>query len=132
MAKGGRAFGISKRQRYDKELAAFHRQISRSDRGSSTGGLLHEKEDKMKYKILRNKRTEPNDFKMEHSCDFCCRFASQVLTIHPKFTTFKELTNNICRTCLQEMCDALDKNMVDNFQKDFEESRRKQNDYTNV
>lgn len=82
------------------------------------------------YKILRNKRLNPNDFKMDNPCDFCNNFCSQVICIPNTEHAIKAESLNgdlfeirekqICDTCLTRMIEALNKNMVDNFQKDFE------------
>ena len=70
----------------------------------------------MEIKILRNKRCEhPMDFSMKFPCDFCNDYVSQVAVI--------SFGIPICKSCLQEVIDKLDKNMRDNFQKDFDEER---------
>lgn len=66
--------------------------------------------------IFRNERPEPNVFKNKYDCDFCDDFISQVIFIDNHIF--------ICAGCLQKMIDRLNKNMVDNFQKDFEASRK--------
>lgn len=77
--------------------------------------------------ILRNERPEPNVFQNKHNCDFCDDFVPQVITfeiaVGQTFKTAKQ-TMFVCSGCLQKMIDRLNKNMVDNFQKDFEESRK--------
>jgi hypothetical protein len=77
------------------------------------------------FTILRNKRKGENDFRMEYPCDFCNRFAGQVLCV-PKTTFFdvdKSRSLRICSTCLHEMQEALAKNIQDNFSIDFLEER---------
>jgi len=70
----------------------------------------------MEYKILRNKRVD-EDYKIKHHCYFCSNKSTQVLEL-------PFIKRNICKTCLQNMINALDKNMINNFQNDFEESRK--------
>lgn len=38
-------------------------------------------EPKKEFNILRNERTKANDFSMEYPCDFCQRFAGQVIEL---------------------------------------------------
>ena len=67
--------------------------------------------------VLRNKRGEgTSDFLMEYPCSFCNDYVSQVAVLG---------VYNICKSCAQKIIDKLDKNKVDNFQKDFEEERAK-------
>lgn len=64
-------------------------------------------------KVYVNKRVEPEKFDGEFQCNFCTNFSSQVIRI--PMSPFK-----ICNTCLNSLSEKLNKNIVDNFQKDFE------------
>jgi hypothetical protein len=81
------------------------------------------------FKIIRNKRAAENDFTMDQECDFCDRFASQLIVLPEskyamKSEYQKEDPFHICATCLQEMQEALAKNIRDNFESDFKEARQ--------
>lgn len=77
----------------------------------------HEAKRQMKekeFKILRNKRPEANIFKNENNCSFCNNFVPQVIMIPTESIP-------ICKTCLNTMIEALDKNMRNHFESDFQE-----------
>ena len=57
--------------------------------------------------IYRNRRTKPNDFKMEYRCDFCDDFVPTVIGI-PGTQLF------ICSSCLNKMQEAINKFVVFN------------------
>lgn len=85
------------------------------------------------FNILRNKRKEANDFSMEYPCDFCQRFAGQVIEMpipankSIRYIGFGEKRfgrPNICSACLHDMQEAMSKNIRDNFESDFQESRQ--------
>lgn len=76
-----------------------------------------------KATIYRNKRKGPDDFSMEHFCDFCDKYVNQVIRIPRTFLKINE--SLICRNCLLELVKQLDENMKNNFQSDFEEERNK-------
>lgn len=81
------------------------------------------------FLIHRNKRKEANDFSMEHPCDFCKRFAGQVIEIPGAYiakpdSKFKNA--NICSACLHDMQEAMSKNIRDHFESDFQESRQEE------
>jgi len=69
------------------------------------------------FTIFRNHRTEPNDFSMEYPCHFCDDFVPTAIKIPG--THFQ-----ICSSCLNKMQEAINKFVVSNFKKDFEESKK--------
>ena len=76
--------------------------------------------DKTQVRIYKNSRAEENDFTMQYPCDYCNRFVGQIAKIVNPVTF---CVNRICKTCLSETIEMLDKNMQENFQPDFEKSR---------
>lgn len=62
------------------------------------------------YTIIKNERKNPNEFVNKVDCDFCTSYINQVILI-PKTTKF------ICKTCLCELINALDNNMIMSFNK---------------
>lgn len=72
----------------------------------------------MDYTVLRNVRVDANAFKMEHSCDFCENYVSQVVLVD-SIEAFQ-----ICKGCLDKLSIALDNTMQDNFESDFKEERK--------
>ena len=76
--------------------------------------------DKENIVIHRNERVEENDFTMTHTCDYCNRYAGQVARILNPIS-FEVIL--ICKTCLSETIEMMDKNMQENFQPDFEKAR---------
>jgi ribosomal protein RSM22 (predicted rRNA methylase) len=85
--------------------------------------------------VLRNHRTEENDFSMEHPCDFCDDFVGYVVQI-PDTRTYRKVSKEeglyavremqICKTCLTKMIEVLDKNIVENFQNDVDKLKQHQ------
>lgn len=77
------------------------------------------------FTILRNERKGENDFSMDYPCDYCNSFVEQVISLE---NTCEDGYNHdceilICKGCLSRLIEALDKNMQENFQLDFEASR---------
>lgn len=89
-------------------------------------------EPKKEFNILRNKRTEANDFSMEYPCDFCQRFAGQVIELPNPIGSSMDIIDEdtgpreprICSACLHDMQEAMSKNIRDHFESDFQESRQ--------
>ena len=54
------------------------------------------------FQLFSNKRKEPNDFTMTISCSFCPRFSPVVISI-------PNTDKKICKTCLSEMVEFIDK-----------------------
>ena len=76
--------------------------------------------------VLKNKRIEENDFKMDDRCNYCDNFVSQVLEIN------WSLGDCICKGCLNKMIQRLDNEMVKSFQPDFEEARESYANETSI
>lgn len=72
----------------------------------------------MKYKIYSNPRVEANDFRMKYKCNFCDKFNSKVLE-PPDCYSFNSMYNPvlICKTCLGNMMNALDKALIEEIKK---------------
>ena len=73
------------------------------------------------FEIFRNKRPAENVFTNEKDCCFCDEFVPQVIVI--PFTSYANNLHGlrICKTCLNTMIEALDKNMRNHFESDFQE-----------
>lgn len=70
--------------------------------------------------IYENKRIEENGLNVTFPCDYCNRFSSQVAELCNYMIKGRVF---ICKSCLSETIEILDKNMRDGFQSDFELSR---------
>ena len=69
------------------------------------------------FKVFRNFRVGEDDFKPEYCCDFCAsQFNSYLLRL-------PDTNKYVCKGCLSDMIEILNKAQVDNFQKDFEVAR---------
>ena len=76
--------------------------------------------DLSKAKVISNPRPEPNVFEnVNASCSFCSSYIPQVLEIPECLEAFTKdpfLSDVfICRSCLEKLCNQLDKAMVDSF-----------------
>jgi hypothetical protein len=71
-----------------------------------------------KATIHRNLRRSEDDFSADIVCEFCHnQYNSQLLKL-------PFVDRWICKGCLQDAVSILDKNMINNFQPDFERSRK--------
>ena len=70
-----------------------------------------------KHTIHRNKRSAPNEFVNTVDCNFCNHYVSAVIQI-------PNTKLHICKTCLGQLSDAIDKLTRDSFEPDFIESRK--------
>jgi hypothetical protein len=80
------------------------------------------------FDVFRNKRVEPDNFETNHPCDFCDSYTNAVVKIPLMFIRSFYISADrsplICKGCLTRMIEEIDKTIVDNFEKDFQEARK--------
>ena len=73
-----------------------------------------------KVEILSNLRVDPNDFLSSIQCDYCNNYQSQIAKV-PVGGGICHIF--ICKTCLTQLIEKMDRNMVINFETDFIRNR---------